>query len=282
MSTSNASSQPRWRVTETVAAPGARIEIASVPNLRDVGGWPTRGGGTVRRGVLYRSIELSHLHGDDLTAFAKLGIRTVYDLRTAAEQKAQPDHVPDGTEDVALDVLADSKDAAPAALIHVLDDPKAAAAMLGEGRAVTLFENAYRELVNLPSALTAYRALFTQLGDEAHRPALIHCTTGKDRTGWATAALLTLVGVDDELVLKEYLLTNEQLVPALEPILVRFEEAGGDRSLLLPIVGVQQEYLESSFAEMKDRFGTIERYFADGLGIDDGAQRRLRDVFTDA
>jgi protein-tyrosine phosphatase len=45
---------------------------------------------------------------------------------------------------------------------------------------------------------------------------------------------------------------------------------------------VQKEYLESSFAEMKHRFGTIERYFADGLGIDDGAQRRLRDVFTDA
>jgi protein-tyrosine phosphatase len=269
-------------VTEIAEAPGARIGIASVPNLRDVGGWPVRSGGSVRRGVLYRSIELSHLHGDDLTAFAKLGIRTVYDLRTEPERKAQPDEVPDGTAEVALDVLADSKDAAPADLIHVVTDPKAAAATLGDGRAQKLFESAYRELVSLPSALTAYHGLFTQLADEAHRPALIHCTTGKDRTGWATAALLTLLGVDGDLVMKEYLLTNEQLVPALEPIMVRFEQAGGDRSLLLPILGVREEYLDASFTEMRDRFGTIERYFADGLGIDDGAQRRLRGIFADA
>ena len=47
-------------------------------------------------------------------------------------------------------------------------------------------------------------------------------------------------------------------------------------------MGVRREYLEASFAELDARFGTIERYFADGLEIDDGAQAGLRAVFTDA
>jgi hypothetical protein len=63
--------------------PGANIPIATVPNLRDVGGWRTTGGGRVRRGLAYRSTALNRLDGEDLMAFAGLGIRSVYDLRTA-------------------------------------------------------------------------------------------------------------------------------------------------------------------------------------------------------
>jgi protein-tyrosine phosphatase len=64
--------------------PGQNIPIGAVPNLRDLGGWPTKDGGRVRWGVLYRSTELDKLQGADMDAFAKLGIRTVYDLRTEA------------------------------------------------------------------------------------------------------------------------------------------------------------------------------------------------------
>ena len=64
--------------------PGQSIAIASVPNLRDLGGWPTRTGGRVRWGLVYRSTALSHLAEEDMAAFAALGIRSVYDLRTEA------------------------------------------------------------------------------------------------------------------------------------------------------------------------------------------------------
>ena len=63
----------------------ARIAIATAANLRDLGGWPTSDGARVRPGLVYRSAELSRLHGEDLAAFADLGIRKVFDLRTAAE-----------------------------------------------------------------------------------------------------------------------------------------------------------------------------------------------------
>ena len=134
------------------SALGQSIAIPSVPNLSDVGGLPTRDGRRVRAGLSYRSTALDKLTEADSEAFAVLGIRTVYDLRTAAERTAQPDRLPAGTEYVVIDVFKDSADAAPAQLLNVMAYPQAAEAMLGGGRALPLFESGYRELVSLPSA----------------------------------------------------------------------------------------------------------------------------------
>jgi len=269
-------------VPDRAPTAGERIPISSVPNMRDLGGWPTADGGRVRKGLVYRSTELAKLDGDDLNAFAALGIRSVYDLRTEAERAAQPDRVPRGTQHVVVDVLSDSADAAPARLLEVLTDPAAARELLGDGKAMALFDHGYREIVRLPSALAAYRRLFSDLSEAAHRPALFHCTTGKDRTGWAAAALLRFVGVSHDDVLQDYLLTNEQLLPALQPIMDRFQAAGGDPDLLRPVLGVQREYLEAAFDEAHKQFGSLEGYFADGLELDAAARDALRVTFVDA
>jgi protein-tyrosine phosphatase len=260
--------------------PGASIAIASVPNLRDLGGWPTRAGGHVRAGLVYRSTELDKLAGADMAAFAGLGIRSVYDLRTEVERTAQPDRLPPDTEYVVIDVFKDSTDAAPAQLLHVASDPQAAEAMLGGGKAEKLFETGYREIVGLRSARTGYHRLFADLAHEEHRPALFHCTTGKDRTGWAAAALLMLLGVADDLVMEEYLLTNTQLLPAEAAVFEEFRAQGGDPELLRPVFGVAPEYLEAALDEMRRRFGAIEGYFTEGLGIGGDLQQTLREVFV--
>jgi protein-tyrosine phosphatase len=261
---------------------GRRIDIPSVPNLRDVGGYPVAGGGRVRTGLLYRSVELNHLQGEDLQAFAELGIRTVFDLRTAAERAAEPNVIPEGTEQVICDVLKDSQSAAPAALLKVLSDPALAEQMLGDGRAVQLFENGYREIVSLPSALAAYRTFFTDIANDAHRPALFHCTTGKDRTGWAAAATLLLLDVAVDDVVYDYELSNRDLLPALKPVFEHFRAAGGDPHLLDPVLGVDQAYLQAALNEMTQRFGSIEGYFAEGLGIDEAGQQALRAALTES
>jgi protein-tyrosine phosphatase len=235
----------------------------------------------VRRGLLYRSNELSRLNEDGLAALARLGLRAVYDLRTQAERTAQPDRVPAGAEHIVVDVLADAPDAAPAQLHKALADPDHGQKLLGGGKAVALFEHANRELVSLPSAVAGYQRLFSDLLRAEHRPALFHCTTGKDRAGWAAAALLMLLGVPDDQVMQEYLLTNTRLVPALGPVFDRFRAQGGDPSLLLDILGVRKEYLAAALDEMRTRFSTIERYFSQGLGIDAGSQQTLRATFVE-
>jgi protein-tyrosine phosphatase len=256
--------------------PGQSIPIASVPNMRDLGGWPTRDGKSVRWGLVYRSTDLTHLAGDDMAAFAALGIKTVYDLRTPVECKGQPDKLPPGTGYVTLNVLRDSKTSAPAQLYNVIDDPKNAEAMLGDGKGVALFEAGYREVATLPSGFEGYHHLFADLGTAEHRPALFHCTTGKDRTGWAAASLLMLLGVPDDLVMKEYMLTNKELLPSEQPLLDHFRSLGGDPDLLAPVVGVSPQYLEAATDEVLGRFGTIEGYFTEGLKIDKSGQDALR------
>lgn len=255
--------------------------IATLPNLRDVGGWSTRDGRPVRTGRLYRSVDLSRLDDAGERAFAALGVRTVYDLRTAAERATNPDRLPDTTASVALDVLADARDAAPAKLTAIRDDPRKAAELLGDGRAERLFHAAYREIVALPSARTSYGRFFTGLAERDGGPALVHCTTGKDRTGWAAAALLTLLGVSEADVMRDYLQTNDDLLPALRPLFDRFERAGGDPQLLVPVLGVKAGYLDTAFDELHSRYGSIERYFEDGLGVGPGTQEALRYAFLE-
>lgn len=275
-----------WRgwsgLTRRMTQPGAPIDIIGLPNLRDVGGWPTADGGRVRRGMAYRSTELGRLDADGVRAVGALGISTVYDFRTAAERAQQPDRVPNGVTAVNLDVLADSVEASAAASLNdIVSQPAVARKFLGDGKAVELMRQSYRDIVGLPSALGSYRDFFRGLSDAASRPALFHCTTGKDRTGWGAASLLMLLGVAEADVRRDYLLTNDELLPALKPVFDQFAAAGGEPDLLLPVLGVREEYLDTALDVMRCRFGGIEGYFADGLGIDATAQQALHAAFVE-
>ncbi len=257
--------------------PGTSIPITSVPNLREVGGYRTRDGAFVRFGRFYRSTDLSRVTADDAPRLAGLGLVTVFDLRTVAERDAAPDRVPSSVREVQLDVLADQVQASMAAQLNaVLAEPSRLAQLLGDAHARDLFLDVYRNLVTLPSARTSYRVMFTDLAAADALPALVHCTTGKDRTGWATAALLLLLGVDEDDVFGDYLLTNDQLLPSFRDVFDRFMAAGGDPDLLRMVLGVRAEYLQAALARMRDVFGTVEGYFADGLGIDGPGQQAIR------
>ncbi|MCF8603326.1 tyrosine-protein phosphatase [Gordonia sp. HY442] len=262
--------------------PGAPSPIASLPNLRDLGDWEAADGRRVKAGRVYRTADFSGLTDSDARLFESLGVRTVYDLRSASERAAVPDPEFDGVANLALDVLADSSTAIPANLRHFLDDPATAAkvnAELSGGGAVEAITDTYRSMVALPSAHAAYRRFFLGLAGEDTAPAAFHCTTGKDRTGWAAATLLTLLGVSREDVFTDYLLTNERLVPALKPVFDTFAAAGGEPDLLLPILGVREEYLLAAFDEVDTRYGSLSGYFADGLGLDETVADALRATF---
>ena len=261
--------------------PSQGIMIASLPNLRDIGGHATRDGGRIRTGLAYRSTDLSRLDGGDTVALARLGIRTVYDLRTAGEREAGPDRLPPGAAYVVADVIRDSPSLRPADFADVFESPERAEEALGGGRAAAFFVDRYREFVHLESARAAYHRLFADLASGEHSPALIHCTTGKDRTGWAAAALLLLLDVPGNAVMEEYLLSNRFLAPLSQPWLDQFEARGGDLELLRPLMEVRPAYLESGLDEMRRTFGTIERYFGEALGIDAATRAALRTMFVE-
>jgi protein-tyrosine phosphatase len=255
------------------------LRISSMPNLRDAGGHRTAGGGMMRSGLLYRADHAAQLAPTERSTLAGLGIKVVYDLRTDAERAMQPGECIPGARHVPLDLMADDRQAGPAQLLRLLEHPRAAKAALGDGRAVALFIEGYRSVVKMPSALAGLRSLYGGLAEEGSLPALCHCTTGKDRTGWACAALQTLVGVPYEDVMADFLASNRYVMPKYRARVEEFAARGGDAELLVPVLSVLPEYLEASFGEVRRTYGSIEGYFADGLGLDARAQQALRDRF---
>lgn len=95
--------------------------------------------------------------------------------------------------------------------------------------------------------------MFLALGDPKQLPAVFHCTTGKDRTGWAAAALLTLLGVPRHQVYADYLRSNDYIIPAYQKHIDAFVAAGGEKSIALAILGVRTEYLDAAFDEMRTK-----------------------------
>jgi protein-tyrosine phosphatase len=255
---------------------GQSLGITSVPNLRDLGGYKTKDGKTVVSGLVYRSNQLSGISPEDMQQLDGLKLKNAFDLRTKEERNKRPEELPPGVNYVVLDVLADSPQAGPAQLEKLMADPKAANAELGGGKVEEAFKASYREFVSLSSAQREFRNLFLALGDKAQLPSLFHCTTGKDRTGWAAAALLTLLDVPRDKVYEDYLRSNDYILPAYKKAIDGFVEAGGNAEIPKAILGVKKEYLDAAFVEMQTRYGSIENYFSEGLGIDTAQQQAIR------
>jgi protein-tyrosine phosphatase len=276
-----------WSCAPAVAQPlpqpppggslGLALGLSTAPNLRDIGGYPSGDGGVVARGLVYRSDAFGAMSAEDIRKVAPLGLKNVYDLRLAAEVKAAPDEFPPNVRHHLLNVMADVKSTNLPDFSALLRTPKEANIVLGDGKVEALFVAGYRKFITLPSAKRAYRTLFVSLTDSKNLPAVFHCTTGKDRTGWAAAALLTLLGVSRETVMADYLRTNDYLLPHWAGVIDGFATAGGDRAIAEAIFGVKPAYLEASFDEMQKRYGTIEAYFSEALGIDAAGQKVLRD-----
>lgn len=254
-----------------------RVPLTSVLNARDLGGLPVAGG-VFAPGQVFRSGSLGELSAADAEVLGERGVATVYDFRTVGESALAPDRVPAGAESILLDVLADSPDTGAANVGEMLKDPVRLAAALGDGQGAEMLRSSYRHIVSLPSARSSYTAFFRGLADGTREgAALFHCTAGKDRTGWAAAALLTLLGADSDTIHEDYLQTNQDFVPALKPVLDQIEAAGIDPELVLPVMRVEADYLDAAFSEAESRFGSMAGYFETGLGLDAATLEALRE-----
>lgn len=253
------------------------LHLAGAPNFRDVGGYRTEDGRWVRMGKVFRADALDELTDEELERVHALGIKLVCDLRTEPEREAHPD--PDlGGEHEVFDVAADAGDVAQVITEAILTgDAEAQQELLGDGRGAQLMIDGGDSMVRSDSARTAYRAMFDRLASADHLPTVFHCSGGKDRTGWASAALLTALGVPEDVVFADYLLSNDMLRASNEATL---GAVGGliDPELVEPVIGVREEYLRSSFDAVADEHGDFAAYLADGIDVDDAQLAALEEL----
>ena len=259
-----------------------RADTSVIPNFRDVGGHPTLDGRNVRTGRLYRSVDLFGLNEAATDWLIGVGIRTVIDLRTAPERERRPDRPPPDARTLVLDVLADSGQADPAAFYELMRDPPRASRELAGGASERFFVSTYLDFVRLPSARSAFGELYRRLAEEETHPALVHCTTGKDRTGWAVAVLLLWLGVDEETVMADYLRSDTEIREAFGSVVDDFVARGGDRDVIDPIVSARSAYLAGR--PRRGPRSCTDRWrptWPIGLGLTDGDLERLRAVFLE-
>ncbi len=237
------------------------LHMATAPNFRDVGGYRTADGRWVRMGLVYRSDELDRLSEVDLARIGRLAPALVVDLRTQPERSRGPDRLPAGAEPMVADVAADAPPGQGIAKISTA------------GEAADFLVLANQQFVSLPSAKDAYTRLFARL--QAPTGAVVyHCSAGKDRTGWATAVLLTALGVPRETVMADYMASNGYLVEKNRAMFSAMPAATAAK--LEPVFTVRAAYLNAAFDEVDKRYGSFDRYLKEGLGLNDAALARLR------
>lgn len=246
-----------------------RIDLPTVGNLREAGG-AAAASGHVRAGVLFRSTQLASASDQDQEVLKSLGLSLVVDMRTDVEVEQAPDRLV--APYLRLDVLADSEMASQASMEPLFADPSAFEKFLADGTAVAFMRQAYLEFVDLPSARQSYSRWLRDLA-ASDGAVLVHCTNGKDRTGWAVAVALLAVGVSEQDVLTDYLTTNDQYLSTLGPVFEQVAANGLDPALLEPVLGVREDYLETALDRVA-ALGGLDVYL-EGIGIDDATRQAL-------
>ncbi|WP_435179100.1 tyrosine-protein phosphatase [Actinacidiphila sp. bgisy145] len=263
------------------ATTGPEPRLTGVRNFRDVGGLPTADGRRVRPGVLFRSGHLAHADARDTDFLASLRLHTVFDFRNADDIALEgPDVALPGTRNVNLPL---SDPAQHAGFWHTVRNGDLAAldAALGGGRGAARMAASYRSLVlDRTAEHSRMLALLTADAESAAVPALLHCAAGKDRAGTSMAIILLALDVERSAIEADYLESNARHR--------RYKVVRGDGStgaaidpavsaLLDPLFEARIEYLRAAFDTIEERWGTVDRYLEQGLGLAPAARARLQE-----
>lgn len=239
-------------------------------NFRDIGGYVTQDGKTVRWGKAFRSGAMPLLSEGDYALLSQLDLDSIVDLRSLEERSIAPDLLDDRTGAMFL-----ANDYSLKPLFERLE--------AGGG------ENTYKGMEELLAP--QFRMLFKRLlADEG--AVVYHCSAGQDRTGIATALIYDVLGVDRETILKDYHLSTALRRPEWEmpqvdpadhpnnPILkyyaaMRAEGEIKARPLYTPSGA---SHLAQFFEHLDTTYGGSQAYLEKELGIEPAQIERLRTI----
>jgi protein-tyrosine phosphatase len=226
------------------------VPCPNIKNLRDIGGYPTRDGRVTRWGQVYRSASLRDAQVDDFAILTQLGIASVCDIRTHDEVEEAPDRLP---ADVHYQHYAPENNFQRwEQVIRITLDPN---------YFDTLLLKLYTEIM-LDQNAHIFGDILRRIADE-QTPLLVHCSAGKDRTGITIALLLRLLGVDDEIILADYSLSNayfDYFRDISASLIEQLLRIGINESNLTPVLSADPEVMQKTLAYLDAHYGSVENY----------------------
>lgn len=248
--------------------------MKTLVNFRDAGGYQTKGGKTVKKSLIYRSGQISQLSKEDHQEFEnKIGIRTIYDFRGEDEREKTPNDLFTAVKTVNLDISKDS-DGNSASMEDFVN---------GEQDADHYMEILYRDFILTNSAREGYRVFLEDIV-ASDDPFIFHCFAGKDRTGFGAALLHSLLDVPKTEIYHDFLLSNIQRKTANDLIIEDMRSKGlSDKQLkkIRTMMEVKTSYLDASFEEINQNFGSMENFALDGLKVAPSMLETLRYKLTE-
>lgn len=247
-----------------------QVPLQGAVNVRDLGGYLTYDGARVRHGLVYRGDHLGKLSDADVAVLGGLGLARVIDFRIPLEvQSDGSDRLPSGTALVSRPVTDNGLYGQLLAAIGSRD-PVRQEQMLGGGRAAAFMTEVYRTFVTSPANRERFGTTLRELAAPGAGPHLYHCTSGKDRTGWTSWLLLTLLGVPERAATEDYLASNTFRAANDARVREGLRQAGlmQNPDLIVPLQEVRQPYLDAALTEVRTAYGSVYHYLTTGLGLD--------------
>ncbi|HYP57995.1 MAG TPA: tyrosine-protein phosphatase [Beijerinckia sp.] len=249
--------------------------LTGAANFRDLGGILTVDGRRIRSGMIYRSNSFSRLTEEDIAVVERLGLKTIIDLRTYAERSRSPSR---WINDL-VNVVSSGKLDTEMMLAPIFE--------AGDGDEVEWRRRFSEFFAQIPDLYAdEFAAMFGALA-EGKTPLLVNCSAGKDRTGVAALLILLAVGVDREVAIADYLLSEERLQndPAFVEMLSATVHDGFSR---LPpyaravMLGTHRQHADAVIGTIGANYGSVEGYLIRRLGFSSEALLLMRERLTEA
>ena len=249
---------------------GRSIELKTISNIRDLGTLKSLDGHTIRKKALIRSALLNKADEKDLNCLVnEYRLKTVIDLRTARERNDKPEILPETIEYLTLPVFDDDK-------LGVSDFNFA----LEKG--LPVMDMLYKLIVTSPSSQERFHAILSTIVEYDYDKGSIlwHCTEGKDRCGLVSALVEHILGVSEEDIYEDYLLTNAVNGPKAEMIKEKELARGRSEEYAEGVKNVflaREEYLRAALDTIKEEHGSLDTYLTDAVGLDKEKIRLFRE-----
>ena len=239
------------------------LSLDGTRNCRDFGGIPVTDGST-RYGALFRSDALHLLSQQDQVVLRDLKLKAIIDLRVDFEKNKAPNQLTPDLAKIQLDrSFLPNRTHELFAMVNngELDGPETRRFMLQQYRVLTL------------EHIDNYRSIFNDILTLG-RGILFHCTSGKDRTGVASALILGALGATEEHIVADYVLTNGRIEP------ISFLNEGIDPDVTRYIMAAEADYIVAALNTMQNEYGSIDRYLSEALHLTAADRDKLREILV--